>query len=285
MPVLHQRMRSYRKKPVQGQITHFAVRRTGELETLYEITTKTSQSSDLREILEYSLKKSLAAINIDRGGIYLLDDRTGLLKIAVQFNLDESLVERIENLHMGEGFSGQVAQTGRPLVIQDIAGDLRLTRKEVVEAGLHSLAVVPIQTKGKILGTLFAITSGYRDFQQWEVNLLTSIGSQIGVAIENSRLLANIQRQLAQLAALQETSRAVVSTLDLDALLELIIQQATNLLQADGGMLNLVDWESKEDEVFPAPVRPGGHLGSECHWIRVFQDGLPCRIARKLSMR
>lgn len=60
---------------------------------------------------------------------------------------------------------------------------------------------------------------------------------------------ADIQNRLAQLAALQETSRAVVSTLDLDALLDLIIQQATALLRAEGGMLNLANLDRFEDEV------------------------------------
>ncbi len=57
------------------------------------------------------------------------------------------------------------------------------------------------------------------------------------------------EKRLARLAALQETSRALVSTLNLDALLNLIIQKANALLQTDGGMLNLVDWKTREDEV------------------------------------
>jgi len=44
----------------------------------------------------------------------------------------------------------------------------------------------------------------------------------------------------------------VASTLELDELLNLITQQATTLLQADGGILNLVDWEKNEDKVVAA---------------------------------
>jgi hypothetical protein len=50
-----------------------------------------------------------------------------------------------------------------------------------------------------------------------------------------------MDNKLAQLSALQETTRAMVSTLDLDELLGLIIQQAVTLLHADGGVLNLAD--------------------------------------------
>lgn len=55
--------------------------------------------------------------------------------------------------------------------------------------------------------------------------------------------------QVAQLTALQETAKAVTSTLELDSLLNLIIQQATTLLHADGGLFNLVDRDQKVDEV------------------------------------
>ncbi len=65
----------------------------------------------------------------------------------------------------------------------------------------------------------------------------------------NRRLVEDTQRRVAQLTALQETTRAVASTLDLDSLLSLIIQQATTLLGGDGGLLNLVRWETGEDEV------------------------------------
>lgn len=67
--------------------------------------------------------------------------------------------------------------------------------------------------------------------------------------------------RLAQLSALQETSRAVVSTLELNALLDLIIHQATSLVQAEGGMLNLVDWQEMDDEVVACSGAAAGTLG------------------------
>lgn len=68
--------------------------------------------------------------------------------------------------------------------------------------------------------------------------------------LESARLQEEMANKLAQLSALQETNRALVSTLELDDLLELIIQQAATLLHADGGILNLVDWDRREDEVY-----------------------------------
>lgn len=77
-------------------------------------------------------------------------------------------------------------------------------------------------------------------------------------------LFKKTKRKLAHLAALQETSRAVVSTLELDALLNLIIEQATTLLQAEGGILNLVNWEKREDEVYACTGSTLGVIGVRC---------------------
>jgi signal transduction histidine kinase len=70
-----------------------------------------------------------------------------------------------------------------------------------------------------------------------------------------------MDKKLAQLSALQETTRAMVSTLELDELLDLIIQQAVTLLHADGGVLNLADWSQWEDEVYACTGSLGGFLG------------------------
>lgn len=68
-------------------------------------------------------------------------------------------------------------------------------------------------------------------------------------------------RRLAQLSALQETSRALVGALELNALLELIVQQASALLHAEGGILNLVDWEAGVDEVVACAGKTAKFLG------------------------
>jgi len=226
--------------------------RTKEMATLNAIAATVSQSLDLNEILDDALDKTLQVMEIEAGGVYLLEEQDekddGVLTIAAQRGFSPGFVEEIDRLRVGEGFSGRVVASGQPLVVRDASTDPRLTRMVVREERLRSLASVPLISKGKVLGALFAITRGYREFTDQDVQLLTSIGHQIGVAVENAGLYEDTKSRLAQLSALQETTRAVASTLELDRLLNLIVQQAATLLQADGGILNLVDWEKNEDE-------------------------------------
>ena len=64
----------------------------------------------------------------------------------------------------------------------------------IKESGFHSLAIAPLVSRGQVLGTLFVITSRVREFSQQGIELLASIGGQIGVAVENAQLYEQAQR-------------------------------------------------------------------------------------------
>jgi nitrate/nitrite-specific signal transduction histidine kinase len=81
------------------------------------------------------------------------------------------------------------------------------------------------------------------------------------MVVQNTLLYKETQKKLAQLTALQKTTRALVSTLELDELLNLIIEQAANLLDADGGILNLVNWKKREDRVVACTGTFSGVIG------------------------
>jgi GAF domain-containing protein len=223
-----------------------------ELAALYALSAVISQSLDLGDVLNSALEKTLEVLEIETGGIYLLDEDSAVLNLVAQRGFDRDFVKGIDKLKLGEGFSGHVALSNEPLLIADVAADPRLTREVVREAGLKSAAIFPLSSKGKVLGTFFTIVRETREFSDQDIQLLTAIGQHIGVAIENARLYEDAKNQLAQRTALQKTTSAIASTLELNDLLNLIIQHATALLQADGGMINLVDWESRRDEVVAA---------------------------------
>jgi signal transduction histidine kinase len=246
-----------RSRELEAQVAD----RTQELAALNAVAAVVSRSLDLQEILNDALIKTMEVTGMEAGGVYLLDAHAGLLTLAAHRGFRPEFVEEIDRLGLGEGFSGRVAQSGQPLAVRDISADERLSRTAVRDEGFHSLASIPLDAKGGVIGTLFVVSHGYREFADQDVQLLTSIGHQIGVALENARLYEDASHRLAHLTALQETTRALASTLDLDRLLDLIIQQATSLVQADGGIINLVDWEKQKDEVVAASGIASHFLG------------------------
>jgi signal transduction histidine kinase len=235
--------------------------RTKDLAALNTVSAAVSRSLDLERILDDTLAATLELTGTEGGGVYLLDTQAGVLTLVAHRGFSPEFAASVDRLEVGEGFSGYVVQSGQPLVVEDISTDARLTRMTARDEGYHSLVCVPLCAKGEVLGTLYAMTREFREFTEQDTRLLSSIADQIGVAVQNVRLFEDARTRLTQLKALQETSRLVASTLELDSLLNLIIEQATTLLQADGGFVNLVDWEKQEDEVVAASGSTASFLG------------------------
>jgi nitrate/nitrite-specific signal transduction histidine kinase len=215
--------------------------RTRELATLNAIAITVSQSLDLDEVLNDALDKTLQVMGIESGGIYFLDDKTDELLVAVHRGFSPAFVAEIDRLKIGEGFSGRVVQSGQPLVVRDISIDPRLTRMAAREQGHRSLAAVPLSCKGQVLGTLFAVTRAYRAFSDQDVQLLTSIGHQIGVAVENARFFQAEQRRAEQFRVIGEVGRQITSILDIDEVLVQVVRSIHNAFGYDVVSIALIE--------------------------------------------
>jgi nitrate/nitrite-specific signal transduction histidine kinase len=244
--------------------------RTRELAALNAIATVVSQSLDLDEILDGALDTTLQVMDIEVGGIYLLDETAGLLDITTQRGLSPEFVAGVNRLKVGEGFSGRVVQSGQPLVVSDVSSDHRLTRMVVREEGLRSLAVVPIDSKGKALGTLFTMSHGYRDFTDQDVQLLSSIGHQIGIAVESSNLFQAVQRRAEQFRVITEVSHRITSILDIDEVLVEVVHLIQQSFDYDHVAIALVEgdeavyrvgagdlWDNPDFEFRPERLKVG----------------------------
>lgn len=179
------------------------VNRTRELAAINAVASVVSRSLDLERVLTNALDKTLEVMEVEAGGIYLLRKEDQVLTIAAHKGLGTQFVDGIDNLKVGEGFSGYVTLTGEPLIVQDLSQDPKLTRAVIKDSDFQSLAIAPLISRAKVLGTFFVVTSRDREFSQQDVELLTSIGGQIGVAVENAQLY----EQARQMAVVEERQR------------------------------------------------------------------------------
>ena len=231
--------------------------RTRELAALNAIAAVASHSLDLQEVLKGALDKTLEVTGLEAGGIYLLQ-QDQVLTIAAYQGLDAEFLTEIDHLKVGEGFSGRVVQTGEPLIVKNLSTDPRLTRSVVSEAGFDAVAIVPLASRRKVLGSLFGITRGEREFSQQDIELLTSIGHQIGMAVENARLFKAQERRAEQFRVINEVGRHIASILDVDELLD----QMVELIQ-EGFNYYLVEIGLVEGEQVAFKAGVGGNWGTQ----------------------
>ena len=250
-----------RSRALQMQVearTREIEKRTRELEALNAIAAVVSRSLDRQELLCNALEKTLEVTGLDAGGIYLLEQGSQTLTLTAHYGLDPEFVAEVDHLAVGEGFSGRVVQSGEPLVVRDLANDDRLTREIVRQSGYRSIATFPLVSRAKVLGTLTAITRGEHELSAQDVSLLTAIGQQIGVAVENVRLFEEAQIRAEELVVLNELGQALTAQLDVDQVLDEAYRGASRLLDTTNFYIALHDPE--EDTVTFALDVIGGEV-------------------------
>jgi nitrate/nitrite-specific signal transduction histidine kinase len=209
--------------------------RTKELAALNAVAEVVGSTLNLNELLEAALDKTLEVMDVEAGGIYLLQQagpspQKRTLNIASSRGLADEFVRAIDRLEVGEGFSGRVVETGEPMVVPDLRHDARLTRSVVTQSGFRTVAIVPLATRDTTWGSLFVITRSEREFLAQDVDFLCHIGDQIAVAVENAGLFDAVQRRAEQFQVLSEIGAHITSLLEVDELLRETVRLVNEVL-------------------------------------------------------
>jgi len=185
-----------------------------ELLALSRVSAALSGLWDLDAILRVALDNALDMMNGTIGGILLLDEQSQTLSYRVHQGLSPRYVEEMR-LRSGEGIAGRVAESGKPILLEDISADPRVVHTDLVSTeGLKAFISVPLRSKDRVLGVINVASRMSHHFTRNDENLLYSIGDQLGVAIEQARLYERLgkarerYRQLArQTLVAQEEER------------------------------------------------------------------------------
>ncbi|UCG83222.1 MAG: PAS domain S-box protein [Dehalococcoidia bacterium] len=182
-------------------------KRRMQLDALNQTSLIVSQSLELDPILNRSIDSVVGVMKVDVAQVFLVDENAGDLVLAAYRGVSREFAQGVDRLKIGEGLNGSVAQTGEPTYVRNASTDPRLTRTVLQEDRIGSMLIVPLKSKEKVMGTLCVSMRGYREFSQDEVDLLTNIGNQIGVAVDNARLYQQQKEFTEQLRASEERYR------------------------------------------------------------------------------
>jgi GAF domain-containing protein len=137
---------------------------------------------------------------------------------------------------------GRVALERRTIHFPDILADPEYRWVEAQRiARFRTVLGVPMLREGAPIGVFFIWREEVNPFTDRQIELVTTFADQAGIALENTRLLGELQtrtdeltRSVQELTALSDVSRALSSTLDLDAVLQTIVARANQLAGTDG---------------------------------------------------
>jgi K+-sensing histidine kinase KdpD len=178
-------------------------RRNQDLAALNEIAMTMSRSIGLDPTLNATLDKVLEVMQMSGGWVQLLQEDGNALELAVQRGISEPVVQDIQRIKLGEDIPSKLAETGQPFLVDDVLQFVR-TRMEARDgATKFALMGGPITSKDKVLGVLGGISRGSHEPSLDQEQLLTTIGHEMGIVVENARLA----RQAAEVEILRAMDR------------------------------------------------------------------------------
>lgn len=147
-------------------------------------------------------------VEADRGVIFMRDEHTSdLLPEVVRFRNRRARAEVNRTaITASRTILNHVIETREALLCSNVLGDRRFeSGKSIHNLGMRSLICAPIVARERVLGVLYLDCPITRHtYNEHELRLLSAIGYQTGLAIENARLVESyLERE--RLAAAGET--------------------------------------------------------------------------------
>jgi signal transduction histidine kinase len=156
---------------------------------LIEIARDLASTLDLDMLLQRIVHAAAEVSGSEAASILLYDNLTRQLNFQVATNLDEptkrGLVVPLEG-----SIAGWVVVNRKSVRLTNVQDDPRFSGHVDYITGrpTESLIGVPLITKNKVVGVLEALNKGHGKFTEGDESMLTVLGSQAAVAIENARL-------------------------------------------------------------------------------------------------
>lgn len=250
-----------------------------ERDLLGEMIASTRSARTLDETLASLLLCMASATTGTRACIFLYDPGLERLKLRYVSTQEVPLVD-IEGVALGEGLVGQVALTRQPLLVDERARlDPRIqTLPTAGEETVESFMALPLLSRRQCLTGVVALQnnrpqafSGHRAFFQQAAILM-------GNSIEQIQLSEELQRRHDMLNTVVALSRAMVTALPLDDLLNSLTWHVRQITGADLCLALLVDQgagvlsvRSLSSLGTPSPV-PAQQLSADRQTLQTLQE-------------
>jgi signal transduction histidine kinase/CheY-like chemotaxis protein/putative methionine-R-sulfoxide reductase with GAF domain len=173
-----------------------------ETRGLFEAAQVIRDATQLPDICQHLTNQFNKLVQADRTILYLVDhEQREIVHHVSQGRIEEDawLADEREMTYdiLEAGISGRVFRTGQPVLSLNADDGLEseVLREMRVRSGVGPLIVVPLITRGQVIGTFTALNRvGQRVFTQHDVELATVLAAQAASAIENARLFEGMQR-------------------------------------------------------------------------------------------
>jgi PAS domain S-box-containing protein len=223
------------------QAEEAAHRYTEQLEALREVGLEITSQVSLDTVLRSVTGHAIDLLDATSGSIYLCEPDGDHLALAVSVGIDPPPPRIL--LRRGEGLSGQVLETGEPLIVNDYR-QWEGRSDAWDDYTFETVLGTPIRWGEEFLGVLNVDAPSERTFSDADAELLSLLGAQAAIAIRNARLLEALQEELSVRAQAEQALKQLYEQTRRDAetkatLLQEVHHRVKNNLQIISSLLDL----------------------------------------------
>jgi signal transduction histidine kinase len=188
-------------------------RRIGYLERIVKVSQILNSTLHLEPLLQIIIQSATELTDTESCSILLIDKNTKELRFA---EMSGGVTDELKRLSvpLENSIAGWVVSKERPLLIRDAKNDSRWHRgvDESTAFETKSILGIPLKVRDKVIGVLEVINK--RDeagFNQDDIQIATTLGAHAAIAIENARLLDELQQSYGDLSEIDRIKGDFVS--------------------------------------------------------------------------
>lgn len=217
-------------------------------DALIEIAKAITSQLDLESVLNQVAEMAQALTEAGEVGIWLVDENSGELRLEAARGIEDEEILQMR-MTVDDSLIGEVIRSAQPMRASRAPGESEIKVKTgyLVEA----LAYVPLALGGVTFGVLAATHRVVgRKFSRRDERLLEAIADFAAIAIQNARLYhvtdEALQRRVQELAALNQLAYTVSSSLDLNRVYEVLVEQINRQWPVEAVRLYLLDEQGQK---------------------------------------
>jgi len=195
-------MSSKRKGVTHGSTAAEMLRQRHELQILFDISSALHSSPRLKDVLQQALMAILTTLQFKMGAIYLLKETAEDLwyfALAAYHGFSAALVHHIHDLTLpGQRFDNLANQHSASWFSPERVVFSGL-QERMIEEGIDEIICIPLVSQKNVLGLLYVTNDGVLQVRPERSTFLTTLGQQIGAAIQNAQLFESVQRAKSEL--------------------------------------------------------------------------------------
>lgn len=173
-----------------------------ELQILIDITSALHCSPHLKDVLPLALTAILQTLKFKMGALYLVkegEDDQVLLDLAAHHGFSSTFASNIRSFPMACEKLDRLCRETPVRWFHFSKVVFPTLRKRMSVEGVNEIILIALKTQNKVLGVLYVTNDGVLELGPERSEFLTTIGYQIGAAIENAQLFDSVERARSEL--------------------------------------------------------------------------------------